>query len=149
LDKARAIGISSIGATEGFVEAIEAAIQSDNLDAAEEVLGIGESLRPGEAGPVIRAFVARFRARLSAARGKDEQVEQKFKDASGLFRELGFRFWLAVTLLEYGEWLTGQDRVDEATPLLDEAREIFERLKARPWLDRLAKVLPEREVARA
>ena len=46
-----------------------------------------------------------------------------------LFRELGLPFWLAVTLLEHGE-LTGD------TALLDEAREIFEGLKATPWLER-------------
>ena len=39
-------------------------------------------------------------------------------------------FWLAVTLLEHGE-LIGD------TALLDEAREIFEQLEARPWLERL------------
>jgi tetratricopeptide (TPR) repeat protein len=149
LDKARAVAPSSLGAGEGFVEAVEAAIRSGEFDIAEETLNMAESLRPGEAGPIIRAFAARFRAGLLAARGKDDAVEPKFEEASGLFRELGFLFWLAVVLLEYGEWLTGLGRVEEATPLLDEAREIFERLKARPWLERLEKLLPEREVARA
>ena len=49
-------------------------------------------------------------------------------------------FWLAVALLEYGEWLAPRDRAVEADPLLSEARRIFERLRARPWLDRLAAV---------
>ena len=39
-------------------------------------------------------------------------------------------FWLAVTLLEHGE-LTGDGS------LLAEARELFEQLGARPWLDRV------------
>ena len=45
------------------------------------------------------------------------------------FRKLGIPFWLAVTLLEHAE-LTG----DEES--LAEAREIFEGLKATPWLER-------------
>jgi hypothetical protein len=45
-------------------------------------------------------------------------------------------FWLAVTLLEHGEWLATQDRAVEAAPLLEEAGTIFERLGAGPWLDR-------------
>ncbi len=49
-------------------------------------------------------------------------------------------FWLAVTLLEHGEWLVAQGRGPEAEAVLGEAREIFVRLRARPWLDRLAGV---------
>jgi hypothetical protein len=50
---------------------------------------------------------------------------------------MGALFCLAVTLLEYGEWLTGQGRREEAEPMLGEAREIFERLKATPWIARV------------
>jgi hypothetical protein len=45
------------------------------------------------------------------------------------FRTLGLPFWLAVALLEQAD-LTG----DRAS--LDEARSIFEALKATPWLER-------------
>ena len=45
-------------------------------------------------------------------------------------------FYVAITLLEHGEWLVSQSRADEASPLFDEAREIFERLGAAPWTDR-------------
>jgi hypothetical protein len=48
--------------------------------------------------------------------------------------------WLAVTQLEHGEWLVGQGRADDAEPLLAEARETFERLSAKPWLERAAQV---------
>jgi hypothetical protein len=47
-------------------------------------------------------------------------------------------FYIAVTLLERGEWLAGQDRRKDAEPLLDEAQEIFERLRAMPWLERVS-----------
>jgi hypothetical protein len=53
------------------------------------------------------------------------------------FRELGMPFWLAVTLFEQGEWLLSEGRSTEVEPLYREAGEIFERLEARPWLERL------------
>ena len=46
-------------------------------------------------------------------------------------------FWMAVTLLQYGEWLTTNGRAADATPFLEEAREIFERLRATPWIERV------------
>ena len=58
-----------------------------------------------------------------------------FEAAAAIFRELSLPFWLAVTLLEHGE-LTG----DQSS--LAEAREIFERLEARPWLERLDAAAP-------
>ena len=56
--------------------------------------------------------------------------EAGFRAAAAGFREYGIPFWLAVTLLEHGE-LTG----DELS--LVEAREIFDGLRASPWLERL------------
>jgi hypothetical protein len=88
----------------------------------------------------------RLGARVSIARGEQVGVEAGFKGAAGLFREMAFPFWMAVTLLEYGEWLTGQGRADDAKASLTESREIFERLEARPWLDRVER-LGEPEVA--
>jgi hypothetical protein len=43
----------------------------------------------------------------------------------------------AVTLLEHAEWLVGQERRAEARPLLDQAREAFEQLRAMPWMERV------------
>jgi hypothetical protein len=59
-----------------------------------------------------------------------------------LFRELAVTFYLAVTELESSEWLVAQGRGEEAEPLVAEAREIFERLEAKPWLERLMQLSP-------
>jgi len=69
--------------------------------------------------------------------GEGDAVEARYHSSAVAFREIGMRFWLAVTLLEHGEWLTAGGRADDADTLLSEARGIFERLKARPWLERL------------
>jgi hypothetical protein len=55
-------------------------------------------------------------------------------------RELKMLFWVAVTSLELGELLTSLGRDSDAGQVLDEAAEIFTRLGARPWLERLSRV---------
>jgi hypothetical protein len=57
--------------------------------------------------------------------------------AQELFRELEMPFFVAITEREHAEWLDEQGSSEEAEPLLAEAREIFERLRARPWLERV------------
>src|SRR5262249_58996818 len=90
----------------------------------------------GAGGGGGRAFVgggaARSRARLSAARGEQGNVEQGFKTAEQIFREYGVPFWLAMTELEHAEWLAGRGRSEDAGPLLTEAGENFPRLRANP-----------------
>jgi len=51
---------------------------------------------------------------------------------------LAVPFHLAVTQLEYGEWLAAAGRGEEADPLFLQARDAFERLDAKPWLERTA-----------
>ncbi|MDP9342774.1 MAG: AAA family ATPase [Actinomycetota bacterium] len=124
-------------AKSGFVETVEAALSLGDFGRAEEVVGVIEGLRPAEMSPFLQAQASRLRAKLSAARGEHASVEAGFKTGAGMFREIGVPFWLAVSLLEHGDWLVSQGRAEEAGPLLEEAREIFEGLKAQPWLERL------------
>jgi class 3 adenylate cyclase/tetratricopeptide (TPR) repeat protein len=117
-------------------EALESALLLGRLDTVEELVGRIDEIQPGKRPPFLWAQAARFRARVGAARGELDGVEQGFKTAEAVFREHGLTFFLAITQLEHGEWLTGQGRADDAEPLLAEAREIFERLEATPWLER-------------
>jgi tetratricopeptide (TPR) repeat protein len=119
-----------------FGAAADSAFAIGRLDEVEKLLARIDAMAPGRRPPSLRAQAARFRARLAAVRGEDDGVEQGFKTAAGIFREHGLSFHMAVTELEYGEWLFGQGRAAEAEPLLAEAREIFERLEATPWLER-------------
>jgi class 3 adenylate cyclase/tetratricopeptide (TPR) repeat protein len=131
------IGVAHQTVKAGFVWAVEAAFALADLGKVEELLVAVEQLPPGQRPPFLQAQAARLRARLAAARGKRDGVEAGFKAAAGMFRELGIPFWLAVTLLEYGEWLAKDQDVQRTEPLLTEARTIFERLGAQPWLERL------------
>ena len=120
----------------GLVEAVEAALALPDLDRADELLGIAESLDPGEVTPFLQAQTSRLRARLDAARGLDDRIDERLRTAGGILREFDLVFYLAVTQLEHAEWLQAQRRVDEAQPLLAEAYETFARLQATPWLER-------------
>jgi tetratricopeptide (TPR) repeat protein len=130
------------GVKMGFIEALEAAFALEDLDEVRGILSILDELRAGDTTPFQRAQGERFGARLAAATRDLDRVEPGFKSAAGLFREIGTPFWLGQTLLEHGEWLVSQDRADDAKPLSDEAREIFERLGAAPWTDRAGAPAP-------
>jgi ATP/maltotriose-dependent transcriptional regulator MalT len=114
----------------------ETALASGRIDRAAEAVAVVEALPPGDTGPLIRAQAARFRACVAAAEGDAHRAEASFKTASAAFREYGTPFLLACTQLEQAEWLTSQGRDEEAAPLVAEARETFERLRATPWLER-------------
>jgi hypothetical protein len=118
------------------VEAIDSAFELGDLAKVREFLGIIETLRPGELPPFLNAQGERFRASLAAAEGEAGAAEGGFSRAAAAFRALEMPFWLAVTVLEHGEWLIVQGRAEEAEPLLADAHEIFERLEATPWLER-------------
>jgi class 3 adenylate cyclase/tetratricopeptide (TPR) repeat protein len=125
---------------DALIEAVEDAIALGDLAKADTLLQVIRTRRRGQLAPSLRAQEARFRARIAAQRDDGPVVEQGFKEAAGMFRELSMPFWLAVTLLEHGEWLTAQGRPADGEPLLAEAAFIFERLGARPWIERASAV---------
>jgi hypothetical protein len=116
-----------------LVEAVEAAFDLDDLDRVTELLAEWERMRPVDRTPFLEAHRERFVARLSALRGENDRAGEGFGRAAAIFGELQMPFYRAVALLELAE-LTG----DGAS--LAEAREIFERLGAKPWLERAAGV---------
>ena len=120
----------------GFVEGAEAALALGDGDAFEELISIVDRRSSRLVPPLLQAQKARLQARFAAEDSDDLAAESGFKRAAGLFREMGANFYLAVTQLEHGEWLIGRRRSDEAAGLISEARATFERLQARPWLER-------------
>ena len=125
-------GIALDAVKEAFVVAVDAALRIGDVNKAESLLAVVEGLPPGRLPQFLRAHASRFRARLGSPRAED-----LFKGAAALFRELAVPFYLAVTELELSEWHLGQGQHERSEPLLAEAREIFERLEARPWLERV------------
>ena len=130
IEVGRTLGISSQSGKQGLVEALEAAFALGETAKVEELLESIETIPAGTRPPYLDAQAKRFRARLADdGAGYGAAAEQ--------FRGLSLPFWLAVTLLEHGEWLAGEGQPSKAAPLLAQAREIFERLAASPWLERV------------
>jgi len=120
-----------------LVDGLEAALA---LGDVEWIRGQDEEFRrrrPADQLPFGVGQIRRFEALLAARAGESDRAEEKFRAAAEMLREIQARFYLAAVLLEHGEWLVETSRPDEADPLLSEAREIFERLGAAPWLERL------------
>jgi hypothetical protein len=129
-----AVGMAAQNIKLGFLHGVEAALALGDLQKADELVSLVEELPPGIQPPFLTALAHRFRARLA---GDDPGAVREFVSAAAQLRELEMPFYLAVVLLEHGEWLAAQGRSDDAQPLLGQARETFERLGATPWLDRL------------
>ena len=122
-----------------FASAVDSAFAMEDLGKVEHVLGELSGLRRGEVWPSLLALGERTSARLAAARAEPGGAERGFTRAIALFREMGMPYWLGATLTECAEWLMELGRAEEAGPMFEEARGIFERLDARPWLERLGR----------
>jgi class 3 adenylate cyclase/tetratricopeptide (TPR) repeat protein len=118
-----------------LTEGVELALEAGDVDAAVRLLGEWERMRPVDRTPYLEAHRERFVARLAALPAETEAAEAGFARAAEIFRELQMPFYLAVALLELAE-LTGEEGA------LAEARAIFERLGAKPWLERVSAVAP-------
>ncbi|HXH97418.1 MAG TPA: adenylate/guanylate cyclase domain-containing protein [Gaiellaceae bacterium] len=139
----RALSISrGLGVTAGLFksslrEALETALEMGDTMRARELLGCLDPLKPGQRTPMLRAFQAEFEARLGAALGESD-ADARFTSGEALYREHGWPFFEAALEVRHAEWLISQGRGDEAHALLAAARETFERLRAAPWLERVA-----------
>jgi predicted ATPase/class 3 adenylate cyclase len=131
------VGIANQAIKYALVHGIEAALAIDAREKAEHLLGRIEGLPPGIRPPFLDGQAHSFRARLASTTGT---ADAEYAAAAARFRELELPFWLGVTLLEHGQRLDSEDRSEEARPLLAEARDIFERLRATPWLERVRPV---------
>ena len=129
------LGIAAQNAKLGVFHAIEAALALGEQQKTEELLAAIEERPIGLRPPFLDAQAHRFRARLA---GDDPSADRMFSTAAAQLRELDLPFYLAVVRLEHGEWLNAQGRNDDADGFLTEAAELFARLGAVPWLERVA-----------
>ena len=113
-----------------YIEALAAARELDDAT-VRGLLDDLETFPPGLLPPILRAHVLRYRALLG------EDPEPKFKAAAALLHEYAFAPDAALVELDHADWLIAEGRHDEAQPLLADARAMFERLGAGPWLERL------------
>jgi class 3 adenylate cyclase/tetratricopeptide (TPR) repeat protein len=130
--------LAQLGFRDIVVQGVQDGLALGETERARRLLELLEQARPGESTPFLRGQSLRLRARLAVADGATEEPE--FSPAEKVFRDSPMPFWLAVTLLEHAEWLASAARAEESGPLLEEAAEIFERLGATPWMDRVERL---------
>lgn len=106
------------------------------LRAVEDQLGTPRSSR-------LDAIVHRATALL----GRPDDAEPHFRAALADPAGARWPFERALTQLDFAEWLRRRRRVAEARPLLADALEVFERLDARPWIERASAELRAAGVA--
>jgi len=135
-------GASHQNVKAAFRLACESAFALNELAKVDELLAFVDRLGAGERPRYLRAQQQRFHARLAEIRGETTAVEPSFIEAEDTFAQIGMPFWHAVTEVEHAEWLIGKGRQAAAQPMLTQAALVFERLKARPWLDRVQQAAP-------
>jgi class 3 adenylate cyclase/tetratricopeptide (TPR) repeat protein len=120
-----------------FAETVECAFAAGRPEVVDELLERIDALAPSELIPLLEAEAVRARGRLAAHRGDSEEAERWFRRATHLFLELATPFYLARAQLEFAELLASREGDGaETAALRDEATNVFEELRARPWLDR-------------
>ena len=120
-----------------LIEAVDAAFALGRDDKVEELIDLVRlHYRPGRQR-AIDAHIQRWRAAIAAHRGDDGDVAAHFALALEGFADLTRPFWLAVTQLEFAEWLLHNERDSEAAELLIRARSAFTSLGATPWIERV------------
>jgi class 3 adenylate cyclase/tetratricopeptide (TPR) repeat protein len=124
-----------------FVLGIEAALALGDLDRADVLLAKIDGLRGADHSTHLRAMADQARARIAAARGQQGGVVASFVAAEKSLRSRAARFDLAATLVHHAEWLVQNGQGREAEPLLNEARGLFETLRAEPWIARVDRTL--------
>ncbi len=137
LDALPKLGLPDVGVKRVIAHGVAAALELGELEAADAMLAIVRQARPGLVSRELRGHVAHLDARLSALRGNHDAAEAGFETAIAMFRDLGMPFEQGKSLYELAESLDGQGRSDEAATVALEARTLFERLGAQPWLERV------------
>jgi tetratricopeptide (TPR) repeat protein len=110
--------------TIGWPIAVEWALDVGAIEVAERLVAMVGDAPPGLVNPLAHAHHLRLRALVNRAKGAEaSEVAADLEAAVGEFRAFGVPFYLAKALLEHG-----------APESVEEAREIFSRLGATPWL---------------
>ncbi len=113
-------------------DVLEALIESGQDTLVEELL----AKRVHVELSLTRGQLQRASGLLQAERGELQRAEAEFAEAVIVIGDSGNPFALARTMLDHGRVLVELRRTEEATAVLRRARSMFERLRAKPWIER-------------
>ncbi len=128
-----------------FVDAATAANDLQDSSLALPVAELLDAIPPARRTRAAELCRARIRANAAAERGDHDTAAEEYALALATARNLDKAASLGPVLVDYGRWLVQTGRAEEAAPLLEEARTIFERMGATRWLERMDEVLARRE----
>jgi tetratricopeptide (TPR) repeat protein len=115
--------------------AARAAHDLDDTTAIGELLALLDSYQPGHLAPMLRAERDLTLARLADHHG-DQDAAGPLEAAVAGVREHGTPYHLAHGLLDQAQHLSRQGDADAAAAAAGEARDIAQRLRCQPLLDR-------------
>jgi tetratricopeptide (TPR) repeat protein len=134
------LSYSSAGIDDDFalfwMQAMADQLAVGDLPSAQDVFALVAEAPRGHVSPLLRALLPWMQARVKLLEDPQADVGANFVAAASALRSFGATYYLARTLLDHAQWLDEQHRPAEALPLLEEARELFSALGARPWVDR-------------
>ena len=114
---------------------------------AEKIVAPVEAMARSAHTRAIDAQFYRSNANAAVARGDGSAAAESFGLALAAARNLGSPPMLGPVLHDYARWLLEDGRPDDAAPLLAEARELFAKMGATVWLQRLDELEPAAAVA--
>lgn len=117
-----------------FGVALEAELRRGQVERAAEVLQLVAGQPVGLVPPLLHGLIARYQARIAAARGEHDSVEAGYVEAERIFEELAYPHHLAEVQLDHATWLRDRGDHAAAVPLAAAAAETFTRLGAAPKL---------------
>ena len=109
-----------------------AALALRSAEGITEVVALAREAAGGVSS--VEAKLPLHEARAAALRG---DPDPGWEGAVAALRSLENPYWIATALLEQAEWLSAHGRAEETPPLVAEAREVFERLRVPPSLERI------------
>jgi DNA-binding CsgD family transcriptional regulator len=116
----------------GIADLAGAAVRAErHLEARELVERALAQVSPTP-GPRLEQLAARSRGLLGEPGGAETHFSEALSDPAGET----WPFERAQLLLDYGEWLRRQRRINDAKPVLTASLETFRRLGATPWTRR-------------
>ena len=125
--------------------AARAAFELGDTAAVSDLLALLDAYQPGHLAPMLRAERDLVRARLAAAGGAEDDaagVAAGFAAAIASLRERGTPYHLAHGLLDHAQYLLAHGDAATAALAVEEARDIGDRLRCQPLLDRAVNLDP-------
>jgi hypothetical protein len=143
LAHADVLGISCQAPRWAWALAARTARDLGDTAAIAELLAMLDAYQPERLPPMLQAERDLARARL-AAHHDDPAAAGLFTAAISSLRRHAPPYHLAHGLLDHAQYLLARQDSDAAEALISEAREITERLRCRPLLDRADAIQPAR-----